>query len=133
MTPACAGSTGAPRILVVDDEPLLGAVLRRGLRQCEVVWASSGSEALTKFASGERFDVILCDLVMPGVGGDDLYREVQRTAPEDVDRIIFIAGGATTESARRFIETVPNHVVDKPFDLGRLLEKILARVAARTL
>ena len=117
------------RILVVDDEPALGAALRRSLRDYDVTVTSSGAEALGYLSAGERFDVILCDLAMPGMGGDDLYREIQRVAPEQVERIVFITGGATTPNAHEFIATVPNQIVEKPFDPRSLREIILARIA----
>jgi len=120
------------RILIVDDEPALGAALRRMLREYDVVVTSSGAEALAHLSSGERFDSILCDLTMPVMGGDELYREIQRVAPEQVERIVFITGGPTTGSARDFIATVPNPIIEKPFDPKSLREMLRARIGTRT-
>ena len=120
------------RILIVDDEPALGAALRRMLREYDVVVTVSGAEALAHLSSGERFDFILCDLTMPVMGGDELYREIQRVAPEQVERIVFITGGPTTASAREFIATVPNPIIEKPFDPRRLREMLRARIGTRT-
>jgi CheY-like chemotaxis protein len=120
------------RILIVDDEPALGAALRRNLRGYDVVVTVSGAEALAHLSSGQRFDFILCDLAMPGMGGDDLYREIQRVAPEQIERIVFITGGPTTSSAREFITTVPNPIIEKPFDPRTLREMIRARIGTPT-
>ena len=120
------------RILIVDDEPALGAALRRMLREYDVVVTVSGAEALAHLSGGERFDFILCDLTMPGMGGDELYREIQRVAPEQVERIVFITGGPTTGSARDFIATVPNPIIEKPFDPKGLREMLRARIGTRT-
>ena len=120
------------RILVVDDEPALGAALRRMLREYDVVVTVSGAEALAHLSSGERFDFILCDLTMPVMGGDELYREIQRIAPEQVERIVFITGGPTTGRARDFIATVPNPIIEKPFDPRSLREMLRARISTRT-
>ena len=112
------------RILVVDDEPALGAALRRVLRDYDVVVTVSGHEALARIANGERFDFILCDLAMPAMGGDELYGEIQRIAPDQSLRIVFITGGATTEKARTFLESVPNAIIYKPYNVTELREMI---------
>jgi CheY-like chemotaxis protein len=116
------------RILVVDDEPALGAALRRSLRDYDVTVTTSGAGALAYLMVGERFDFILCDLAMPGMGGDELYEEIQRVAPEQIERIVFITGGATTPAAREFISKVPNLVIEKPFDPRSLREMIRVRI-----
>ena len=118
------------RILVVDDEPALGAALRRSLRDYDVVVTVSGQEALARVANGERFDFILCDLTMPAMGGDELYREIQRIAPDQALRIVFITGGATTEKARTFLENVPNPIIYKPYDVTELREMIRTGLAS---
>ena len=128
------GSGALPRVarvLVVDDEPSIGAALRRSLRDYDVVVTVNGLEALAQIAHGERFDIILCDLTMPGMGGDDVFREIQRVAPDQAERMVFITGGATTESAEEFIDNVPNHVLHKPFEVSTLREMIRTRLAAR--
>jgi CheY-like chemotaxis protein len=118
------------RILVVDDEPALGAALRRSLRDYDVVVTVSGQEVLARVASGERFDFILCDLTMPAMGGDELYREIQRIAPDQALRIVFITGGATTEKARAFLENVSNPIIYKPYDVTELREMIRTGLAS---
>jgi CheY-like chemotaxis protein len=117
------------RVLVVDDEPALGAALRRSLRDYDVVVTVSGQEALGRLAQGERFDFILCDLTMPSMGGDELYVQLQRVAPDQARRMVFITGGATTERARTFLENVPNRIIYKPYDVTELREMIRRRLA----
>jgi CheY-like chemotaxis protein len=118
------------RILVVDDEPALGAALRRSLRDYDVVVTVSGREALARLATGERFDFILCDLAMPAMGGEELYLQIQGVAPDQAQSMVFITGGATTERARRFLENVPNPVIYKPYDATELREMIRKRIAS---
>jgi CheY-like chemotaxis protein len=129
LGPGAGGIARMARVLVVDDEPSLGAALRRSLRDYDVVVTVSGHEALEELARGERFDFILCDLMMPGMSGDDVYREVKRVAPEQVERMVFITGGATTQRARDFLAAVPNPILEKPFDVNKLREMIRARIA----
>ncbi len=122
--------SGTARILVVDDEPSLGAALRRCLRDYDVVVTASGREALALLTKGEVFDFILCDLSMPGMGGDELYTNVMDLVPEQAERFVFITGGATTPRAQAFIDSVRNHVLHKPFDVSQLREMIRSRLAA---
>ena len=60
-------------VLVVDDDPLVSRALARALGDCEVVVTSDARDALASIESGERFDVIVCDLMMPDMTGMDLY------------------------------------------------------------
>jgi CheY-like chemotaxis protein/two-component sensor histidine kinase len=104
------------RVLVIDDEPDVGAVVKRVLAaEHEVVISASGGEALEQIAAGPTFDVILCDLMMPEMSGMEFYRELKRTSPEHVDRVSFITGGAFTEAAADFVDALPNRVLEKPF------------------
>jgi CheY-like chemotaxis protein/two-component sensor histidine kinase len=105
------------RVLVVDDEPLMTKVVRRTLgREHEVEALTSAEEALARIRRGERFDVILCDLMMPQVTGMDFHAELLRSFPEQAARMVFLTGGAFTPRARAFLEHVHNHRVEKPID-----------------
>jgi restriction endonuclease Mrr len=50
----------------------------------------------------------------------DLYAEMGRIAPDQVERIVFVTGGAFTPRAREFLERIPNARVEKPIDLQNL-------------
>lgn len=116
-------------ILVVDDEPLVAAIIRRFLGQRhEVTVLTDGKDALEQIQSGKRFDVILCDLMMPNVSGMDFHEELSRMAPDQCERVIFVTGGAFSPQARSFLDRVPNLRIEKPFDvkvLQSLVEKFL--------
>ena len=89
-----AAPTKRARVLVVDDEVAIGRALERSLRRHhDVVAVSSGSVALSRIASGEHFDVILCDLMMPEMSGMALYARLVVAAPEHAARMIFVSGG----------------------------------------
>ena len=81
--------------------------------------------------AGERFDVILCDLMMPVMTGMDLAEELARILPEQASRVVFITGGAFTARAREFLERTPHHRLEKPLDMGRL-HAVVDEVAAQT-
>jgi PAS domain S-box-containing protein len=118
--PAAAKLPLRGRVLVVDDDEMVGVMLGRVLRDHEVTVVTKGREALRLLASGREFDVILSDLMMPEMTGMQLHSELARTSPEDADRMIFLTGGAFTPSARSFLDQVPNPRLEKPFDSQNL-------------
>jgi PAS domain S-box-containing protein len=111
---AVAGRRG--RILVVDDEDLVLRSVRRILsHEHDVLAMVSAEEALAVCVGGEKFDLILCDLMMPDMTGMDFHRELSLIAPEQAERMIFITGGAFTEKARAFLSETPKEHLEKPF------------------
>ena len=110
------------RILVVDDEPNVTTALQRSLSsEHEVATANSAQAALRLMVSeGNQFDLVLCDVMMPGMTGMDLYAEVGRQVPEMLGRMVFMTGGAFTPRAVAFLRDVPNPTLCKPLDLGQL-------------
>ena len=117
--PLVAGRRG--RILVVDDEELVLRGVKRMLSKEHDVTALAGAtEALALCVSGERFDLILCDLMMPDMTGMDLHRELLRVAPEQADKMIFVTGGAFTEKALHFLSTTSKEHIEKPFHPANL-------------
>jgi PAS domain S-box-containing protein len=128
--PAVVVSARRVRILVVDDDAVVGRAVKRGLSGAhDVELFTAAREALARIEAGERYDVILCDLMMPVMDGAQLYHEIQRVAPELVERIIFMTGGAFTAAAREFLDTVANPRIDKPFDLDTLRALVNTRFA----
>jgi len=113
------------RVLVVDDEPGIGSAVRRLLsREHEVVVLTSAREARDRIAQGERFDAIVCDLMMPEMTGMDLHAELVETAPDQAERMILLTGGAFTERAVHFLASVPNARVEKPFEPDALRQVV---------
>jgi len=109
------------RILAIDDEPLVGVAVRRALAaEHDVVTETSARAALDRLDAGERFDVILCDLMMPEKSGMELHAELARAAPDLAGRIVFLTGGAFTSSASAFLDATPNPLVEKPFETQQL-------------
>jgi len=109
------------RILVVDDDPMVGTTLRRVLeRDHEVFVVESAREALTLIGAGQRYDVILCDVMMPQMTGIELHAELGRLAADQQERMIFVTGGTFTPMARAFFDKAPNALIEKPFNLRNL-------------
>jgi CheY-like chemotaxis protein len=105
------------KILVLDDEPMIGNVVRRALaREHDVTSLSSGSDALARILRGERYDVILCDLMMPEMTGMDFHARLSNVAPEQASAIIFLTADAFSQNTRAFLDAMPNQHMEKPFD-----------------
>ncbi len=113
------------RLLLVDDEANLRASLRQILvSDHDVVDVGSGAEVLDRLRKGERYDVILCDLMMPEMSGIDLFEAIATHDEPLSRRVIFLTGGAFTPRAQEFMARVPNLRLEKPFDIDDLLRYI---------
>jgi signal transduction histidine kinase len=109
------------KVLVLDDEVSVGKALQRLLRaRHQVTTFSRAQDALAHVTSGHRFDVILCDLMMPEMSGPQFHQELERLFPEQARRIIFMTGGAFTGESRALLSATHRPCVDKPIDLPQL-------------
>jgi PAS domain S-box-containing protein len=122
-----------PSVLVIDDEPRLLKMMGSLLEPDHVVTCEArGDVALDRIRNGERFDAILCDLMMPQVTGMDIYDALLEIAPRQAEVMVFVTGGAFTPRARAFLDRVPNHTIDKPFDSAGLTEGMRRALASRS-
>jgi CheY-like chemotaxis protein len=122
--------TNRARILIIDDEPLLGQTLRFAFQdKHDVEVASSGREALERLANDAAFDLVLCDLMMPDVSGEHVYRAVSERAPGLLPRFVFMTGGAFTERAQEFLAHFGGRQLEKPFNIDEV-EALLSEVSA---
>ncbi len=112
------------RLLVVDDEDMVLRAIARILRDHELVCVDSARSAVAMLEKGEGFDLILSDVVMPDMTGIQLYEDLLARRPELARRMVFLTGGAISPPAEDFLRTVPNLRVEKPFELGQLLETV---------
>jgi two-component system, NtrC family, sensor kinase len=118
------GASRSARVLVIDDEPLIGRSIARLLGSAhEVVVLTSARAALARIGAGERFEAIFCDLMMPDLSGMDLHAELARQAPEQAARMIFMTGGAFTARSRAFLEQ-QRFRMEKPFQRKQLFEAL---------
>ena len=108
------------RILIVDDEVQITRAITRVLRGYEIVTAEGWEAAMDALETQEAFDVVLCDLMMPGRSGPQLYQEAIVRCPKLRNRFLFMTGGAFADGVPRFLETWRLPVVAKPFDPDEL-------------
>jgi two-component system NtrC family sensor kinase len=128
-----AATPPAPRrALLVDDEDVIRLALRRFFqRQGWVVdEAEDGAAALDLVVGpgAATYDVILTDLLMPGMSGKEFYARVAAARPELVSRVIVSTGDSMSPDALEFLRRTRCPVLNKPFELAEL-RALVARVA----
>ncbi|MGB9593837.1 MAG: ATP-binding protein, partial [Anaerolineae bacterium] len=112
-------------VMVLDDEEGTLRLLKELLSQHDqrVDTLADGQAAKERIASG-NYDVILCDVRMPGFGGDALYEYLKEHRPEFIKRLVFITGDTASAQTRAFLRKAGRPVVEKPFDVAELLRTI---------
>jgi len=110
-------------ILVIDDDRLFSTAMERCLAVGhDVVAVNDAEDALRLLERGARFDLIFCDMMMPGMTGMEFFSSVSARFPEHAMRTVFLTGGTFAAEARAFLEWVPNPYLEKPFEVQRLTE-----------
>jgi PAS domain S-box-containing protein len=124
-------SLAGVRVLIVDDDPMVAGALALGLRSAGagVQVATSGATAfdLLKGSDGvDMFDLVYCDLMMPGLTGMAFMEAVRAHSPQFLRRIVFMTGGAFTPQAEAFVNEHAAICVHKPFDVTLETERRLS-------
>ena len=118
------------RILIIDDEAPLRVVMQRLLVAHEVVSASSGKDALEILEHDRAFDLILCDLMMPGVTGMDVHHWLVEHDPVLAARVVFVTGGAFGPVAADYLSETGNLKLEKPFGSAEFRDMVSGRIRA---
>jgi len=114
------------RILVVDDEQGILDLFMDMLDTIghKVTTARNGDQAMDRLNEGE-YDLIFCDMKMPGFSGQNLYDLVKVTHPESARRIVFVTGDTVNPETQEFLKNTGNLYIGKPFRLEEIREIIL--------
>ncbi len=116
------------RLLVVDDEPLVAASVRRQLATDFVVDAACGAaDALARIAA-DRYDAVVCDVTMEGPNGLEFLDALRREEPDLARRVLLVTGGVSP-AAGDLLSTCGAPWLAKPFD-GRQLRRALRDLLA---
>jgi len=119
------------RILIVDDESvvqeLLVDILESGDHRIDT--ASNGKEGLRRIEEKE-YDLIILDLRMPDMSGQQMYEALSRSRPELLGRLIFITADTLTPDVAQFLKSVGNPCLTKPFAVDTVMERVESVLAA---
>ncbi len=116
--------------MVVDDDAMVGEMIARVLRrEHDVVLASCGQEALDRVMTGEWFDAIVSDVMMPNMTGIELLERLVEIAPAQARRLVFLSGGVFAAETRARLDALGTLQLDKPVT-GRDLRAAVANVIA---
>jgi signal transduction histidine kinase len=124
IVPRPDGPPAAARqhILVIDDEPLIGSIIRRALSAAHnVSVVQRATDALTLLENGHTFDLLLCDVMMPDMSGPQFHAAILERWPRLASKLVFMTGGAFTPSTIAFMDQVQTRVLSKPFTIERLV------------
>jgi two-component system NtrC family sensor kinase len=125
MAGETSASDNGKRILVVDDETDLLELLTRTLQGVgyQVDATGDGEMALAYLAKTE-YNLIICDVRIPGTSGPEIYRKVQEQNSDLARRFIFITGDSVSPATHRFLEETGTTFLCKPFGPTDLIQKI---------
>jgi signal transduction histidine kinase/ActR/RegA family two-component response regulator len=127
-TELALGASRRLRLLIVDDEVLVARAVRRVFdKEFRVEIALDGESALEKLRRAD-YDVVLCDVMMPGISGLDVYRQVRSENEPLARRFVFATGGLFSQELSDSVKRLSNMIVEKPFDPAELRRVILAAV-----
>lgn len=117
------------RVLLVDDEEeLVGTLAERlSLRGYEVTYLLDGAEAVRR-AAQEPFDVLVLDVMMPGMNGLEVLKEIKRTRPEMP--VILLTGRGSEQDSQTGLELGAFDYIMKPVKIDRLIEIMLKAVGS---
>jgi len=116
-------------ILYVDDEPDIRLIVEMALRlkpEFEVHAASSGQDALDLLRDGLKPDLILVDVMMPGVTGPELLGRVRQNPKTRALPVVFVTARARPQDIEHYLEEGAQGVITKPFDPMTLPEQLTA-------
>jgi DNA-binding response OmpR family regulator len=130
--PATAVRTRRARLLIIDDEIAICRSLERLLSKDHDVTVECDARRGAALAASGDWDVVFCDLMMPGMTGMDVYESLAATRPDVAQRIVFMTAGSFSPRSWDFLESIENLQLTKPFDpaaLRRAVVDLLERAA----
>jgi CheY-like chemotaxis protein len=125
---AAAGTSSAPRVLIVEDDPVNRVVVRSILQKngFGVSEAADGHAALDMLRQGESFAAVVMDLAMPRMGGEELLTRMKASIATAGIPVIVLTGSEDKGSEARLIDQGADDYIEKPVDPARFLARVKA-------
>ena len=114
--------------MVVDDEKIIRDVFIEGFREYKIVPADNGQRALNILTQSNDIDLVIMDVMMPGLGGIKLLKEIKKINPNY--KIIVLTGYGSKEAVVEALRSAADEFLEKPFDIAKvkeMFEKMLCR------
>ncbi len=119
-------------ILVVEDEPVIGAICKRVLNKegFNIVLTDDGNKAI-KLLAENKIDLCLLDIRTPGMDGLELYDHISHNFPGLSSKTIFMTGDSLSKNIREFTLKVGCLLLEKPFSTQELINIVMSVSNAR--
>ena len=115
-----------PTVLFLDDDLTVLTGYRRALGSEELIgeYLTSAEQAVRRISAADPPDVVVADLMMPGMTGMELYRRAVELDPTWRHRFVFVSGAGTLGQVAEFLRRSGGRALDKPVDIRRLRDAI---------
>jgi CheY-like chemotaxis protein len=130
----CRDPANAPaklRVLLVDDDRLVGAAVSEMLRPHHVMFVQSAVGAVARLQAGGKFDVIVCDFCMPGMSGLEFHAEVAKLAPALARNMVFLTVASSSPEMTEFLAVQPHPCLSKPVHGEALTRAVVAAAGGK--
>ncbi len=116
------------QILVIEDEKSIAEICCRvlGKEGFQVDTAANGDIARSMLQKRKKYDVVLIDLRIPGIDGEDLYHLIEEEYPDMTGKVIFTTGDVMAESTTSLLQQTGRRFLPKPFTPSELRDTIIA-------
>jgi CheY-like chemotaxis protein len=118
------------RVLVIDDEPAICALVDRMLKpEHDVVTTTYPEQAVQMIREGQRFDLIISDVMMPVMNGIEMHAQITAIDAESGDKFVFFTASVLSPELERRLESLPNTILRKPVSVSAMRQFVRGRIS----
>jgi CheY-like chemotaxis protein len=114
---------------VIDDEPAICALVDRMLKpEHDVVTTTYPEQAVQMIREGQRFDLIISDVMMPVMNGIEMHTVIRTIDEASAERFVFFTASVLSPDLERRLEALPNTVLRKPVSVSAMRQFVRGRI-----